>query len=188
MNDLTQVTAEYQLALDELVERLQSDPTVIAVVLMGSLAHDQVWEKSDIDLVIVRDDRKARKGSAAAALTSRGLNVHAGMFTRAEFRKSLQSAGGGSISHSMMALGRMVFTRDESLREMFEQARHIGEHDRRIAIFDAASWLLMSLDKVEKWLRVKKDAHYATVWLMQALAQLASVQLLREGILPGREA
>jgi predicted nucleotidyltransferase len=49
----------FTAALDALVKDIKRDRAILAVVLCGSLSHDTVWAKSDIDLVLVTiDDRK----------------------------------------------------------------------------------------------------------------------------------
>jgi RNA polymerase sigma factor (sigma-70 family) len=56
--------AIYNEALEALVARLKQDRYVVAAILYGSLSYDQVWEKSDIDLILVgTDERKYRPGS-----------------------------------------------------------------------------------------------------------------------------
>ena len=53
--------------VDRLVEQLKQDRSVLAAVLCGSLSHDTVWAKSDIDLVLVTiDDRKVDRTGAGA--------------------------------------------------------------------------------------------------------------------------
>jgi uncharacterized protein len=39
--------------LDALVEQVKEDRSVLAAILCGSLSHDTVWARSDIDLVLV---------------------------------------------------------------------------------------------------------------------------------------
>lgn len=180
------VRERFESALASLVRKLESDPTVVAAMLFGSLAYAKVWERSDIDLVIVRDDRKARRGSESVPLTEQGVLINASVMTRAEFRRSLQSATGVFVS--MQALGRLLFTRDEGLRQVFEDARTLGEHDRRVALLRSAAGALPVLDKTEKWLEVADDPHYAAVWLMDAVRQLALVEVFRGGEIPNREA
>lgn len=44
---------------DALVAQVKQDRSILAALLCGSLSHDTVWSKSDIDLVLVTvDDRK----------------------------------------------------------------------------------------------------------------------------------
>ena len=40
---------EFAAALDALVPQLKSDRSILAALLGGSLSHDRVWAKSDID-------------------------------------------------------------------------------------------------------------------------------------------
>lgn len=51
-----EVRARFIAAVDSFIEKLKSDPNILAVVVSGSLAYDVVWEKSDVDMtVVVRD-------------------------------------------------------------------------------------------------------------------------------------
>ena len=59
-------------ALEALVEQVKEDRSVLAAILCGSLSHDKVWAKSDIDLVLVTiDDKKVEQGRPGA-LCGRG--------------------------------------------------------------------------------------------------------------------
>ena len=49
----------FTAALDALVAQVRQDRSILAAILCGSLSHDTVWAKSDIDLVLVTiDDSK----------------------------------------------------------------------------------------------------------------------------------
>jgi uncharacterized protein len=54
------IQQQYQHAVDTLVEKVQRDPYIVAAILLGSLAYDVVWEKSDIDMLFVTEEFKAR--------------------------------------------------------------------------------------------------------------------------------
>src|SRR5690348_1220499 len=80
------IQQKFTAALDVLVEQVKRDRSILAAVLCGSLSHDTVWAKSDIDLVLVTvDDRQVDRGHLA--LDADGVNVHAYLLPRAEFRK-----------------------------------------------------------------------------------------------------
>src|SRR5215218_4691029 len=52
------VHQKFSAALNDLVEQIKQDRSILAAILCGSLSHDTVWAKSDIDLVLVTvDDR-----------------------------------------------------------------------------------------------------------------------------------
>ena len=48
----------FSTALGALVAEIKSDRSILAAMLCGSLSHDAVWAKSDIDLVLVTIDDK----------------------------------------------------------------------------------------------------------------------------------
>jgi uncharacterized protein len=43
------IQQQFTQALDQLVEQIRHDRSVLAALPCGSLSHDTVWEKSDID-------------------------------------------------------------------------------------------------------------------------------------------
>src|SRR5271156_6301804 len=85
-------------ALDELVARVKEDRSILAAIVCGSLAHDTVWAKSDIDLALVTvDDKKVERTSVS--LYASGVNVHAFLIPRTEFRKTVEGGGRNSFMH-----------------------------------------------------------------------------------------
>ena len=90
------VKQTFTAALDALVEEIKKDRAILAVVLCGSLSHDTVWAKSDIDLVLVTiDDRKIE--NSGLSLNAGGVNVHAVLMAAAS---SDRSSRGPSTTHS----------------------------------------------------------------------------------------
>jgi hypothetical protein len=60
------VHQKFTAAVDALVEQVKGDRSILAAILCGSLSHDTVWAKSDIDLVFVTvDDKKVEPGELA---------------------------------------------------------------------------------------------------------------------------
>jgi predicted nucleotidyltransferase len=49
---------KFSEALAALVEQVKQDRSILAAILCGSLSHDRVWARSDIDLVLVTSDGK----------------------------------------------------------------------------------------------------------------------------------
>src|SRR5450432_3096986 len=98
----TAVTIDKQFAeaLEGLVAHIKQDRSILAVILCGSLSHDTVWEKSDIDLAFVTiDDRKIE--CSDIALYADGVNVHAFLMPRSEFRKTVEGTARNGFMHSL---------------------------------------------------------------------------------------
>src|SRR5262245_6630364 len=93
-------------ALDGVVERIKQDRSILAAILCGSLSHDAVWDKSDIDLALITvDDKKI--ATSDVALNADGVNIHAFLMPRAEFRKTIEGSARNSFFHSLLAKGRL---------------------------------------------------------------------------------
>src|SRR3954447_16636470 len=120
------VQQKFSAALDTLVEQIKRDRSVLAVILCGSLSHDTVWAKSDIDLVLVTIDEK-KPADAGLSLYANGINVHAFLIPRTEFRKTVEGAIRNSFMHSLLAKGRLLYTHDETIAALCGQLQAIGE-------------------------------------------------------------
>src|SRR5436853_687799 len=102
------IQQKFTSALETLVDQVKEDRTVLAAILCGSLSHDTVWAKSDIDLALVTvDERKLDEPSRS--IYADGVNVHAFMFTRTDFRRIAEGSLRNSFAHSLLAKGRLLY-------------------------------------------------------------------------------
>jgi predicted nucleotidyltransferase len=173
-------------ALDDLVAQVKQDRSILAAILCGSLSHDTVWEKSDIDLALVTiDDRKV--DSAHLALYANGMNVHAFLMPRADFRKTVEGAVRNSFMHSLLAKGRLLYTHDETIAALCAKLHEIGERDTQIQLFSAATQILPPLYKAHKWFVTRGDLDYTALWILYAATPLARVEVIGARMLADRE-
>lgn len=178
--------AAFAAALDALVVRIRADRSILAAILCGSLAHDAVWEKSDIDLVLVTiDDVKMSAGSMA--LNADGINVHAWLLPRAEFRRLAEGAVQHSFMHSLLAKGRLLFTHDDTITGLCAGLHQLGAGDRDIQLLRAAMGALPSMDKAHKWLVTRGDLNYTALWVLYAATSIAAIEVVASGQLADRE-
>lgn len=176
----------YTSALDSLLGKVTADPCILAAVLLGSMAYDTVWERSDIDLLLVIQEAK-RKKEEGLCLVEAGINIHCMIATRSEFRRMLEGSVQGSFIHSLLLKGRMLFSRDEPLSELFEARQALGERDRAVQVLTTASSVIPGLTKAQKWLHVRGDHAYCCFWILKCVDALASVEVLLHGEVPTRE-
>ena len=52
------IKQQFEEALNDFIEKVKEDRNILAVILFGSLSYDTVWEKSDIDLMLITRDMK----------------------------------------------------------------------------------------------------------------------------------
>jgi hypothetical protein len=177
---------KFTAALDALVDRIKEDRSILATILCGSLSHDTVWEKSDIDLVLVTIDDK-RITSSDIALDAEGVNVHAVLLPRAEFRKTVDGSSRNSFMHSLLAKGRLLYAHDPTIDELCVSLQGIGERDTALQLLRAATSTLPAIDKAHKWFVTREDLDYSALWILWAATGLARMEIISRRLLADRE-
>jgi uncharacterized protein len=183
----------YLAALDSLVAKVRQDSYIIAAILCGSLAYDTVWEKSDIDLVLVGRDgsldeaKPLRRPFRTFGLVEDGINIHATLYSRGSFKRALEQALQSSFFSSYIAKSTLLFSLDPTIEEYYAGGRRLGAADRERGLLLAALDVLPTLAKAEKWLVVKDDPAYCFQWLTYVVGGIARMEIITAGEIPGRE-
>ena len=180
------IKQRYLEATRSFIDKVKEDPNVIAVIVAGSLAYDQVWEKSDIDMTLIVRDQVLKNESYCIVEDDITINVY--LIVRSGFKRYLDSLQGGSFGHSYFSRGQIMYCTDDSLIEYFEDFRHMGSDDQALSIFIIACELVHHCDKCRKWLTVKKNPLYAQFYLLKAADNIARMEVCLHGESPSREA
>ena len=176
----------FAAALDGLVRQVKQDKSILAAILCGSLSHDTVWARSDIDLVFVTvDDRQT--AACDIPLYAAGVNVHALLMPRTGFRKAVEGSLHGSFVHSFLAKGRLLFTHDPTIEDLFTRLQSRGQRDTAILMLRAATGVLPCVYKARKWLETRGDLAYTSLWTLYAAESVARMEVIAAGLLPDRE-
>jgi hypothetical protein len=182
----TAIQQKFTAALEGLIEEVKHDRSILAAVLGGSLSHDTVWEKSDIDLVLVTiDDRKV--ASSDLTLNADGVNIHALLMPRTEFRASVEGAVRHSFVHSFLAKGRLLYTHDPTIADLCASLSGLGARDAELQLLSAATFALPALYKAHKWFVTRGDLDYTALWILYAATPLARIEVIGRGVLADRE-
>jgi hypothetical protein len=184
--DQETIQQRFSTALDALIERVKADRSILAAMLCGSLSHDVVWEKSDIDLMLVTVDDKHLKTSDLP-LYADGVNVHAVLVPRAEFRKMVDGSLQHSFIHSFLSKGRLLYTHDETIAALCQRLQEVGRRDTALQLFRAACQALAPIDKARKWFVTRRDLDYSALWILYAATPLAQIEVISRRLVPDRE-
>lgn len=192
----TSIQEQFETALEAFVKKAREDRQVLAAILFGSLSSDRVWEKSDIDLIVVtRDDKKLfRKAGGdddevaeGATLNEHDVDIHVSMQPRSAFKKMIEGGLQSSFMHAAFARSRLLFTHDDTVRDLYDGIMAFRSRDRQVQLMRAGSHVIPILYKAEKWFHVRKDLHYAFLYIMYAVPGLAQIETYLHNQLAGRE-
>ncbi|HZS08119.1 MAG TPA: hypothetical protein VFD58_25015 [Blastocatellia bacterium] len=180
------IQQKFTEALDALIGQVQRDASVLAAILCGSLSHDTVWAKSDIDLVLVTvDDRKG--GPTDLSLYADGVNIHAFLMPRAEFRRTVEGSVHNSFMHSFLAKGRLLYTHDQTIADLCAGLHEIGARDVQVQLLRAATNALSAIYKAHKFFVTRGDLDYTALWILYAATPLAKIEVIGARLLADRE-
>ncbi len=145
-------TAAFTAALDALVPQLRSDRSILAAILGGSLSHDTRLGQVGHRPAARHGGRQARRVRRTSSLYADGVNVHALLMQRAEFRKLAEGAVHQSFMHSFLAKSRVLFTHDDTIADLCARLQAIGERDTHLALLEAGTHALPCIYKAHKFL------------------------------------
>ena len=121
------------------------------------------------------------------ALYADGVNVHALLMQRAEFRKLAEGAVHQSFMHSFLAKSRVLFTHDDTIADLCARLQAIGERDTHLALLEAGTHALPCIYKAHKFFVTRGDLDYTALWILYAATPLAQVEVIAARKLVDRE-
>lgn len=184
--EMTPIQQQFTEAIDALIEQVKEDRSILAAILCGSLSHDKVWAKSDVDLVLVTmDDRKTESGGLA--LYADGVNVHAMLLSRTELRRTVEGSLSNSFMHSFLAKGRLLYTHDPTIADLCSRLQQIGERDTEIQLLRAGCSALPLIYKAHKFFLTRGDLEYTALWILYAATSVAQIEVIGARLLADRE-
>ncbi len=184
-DEFANTVAVFNQALESFLDRVKRDRNIIAVILFGSLSHDKVWRKSDIDLILIGRDVKMTRREFC--LLENGVNIHASLYPRHKFKESLEGALQGSFLHSSFAKSTLLYTTDDTIREYYQDVQRLGSKDMELQLLRYGQMALYTFAKAEKWFEVKNDLTYSFLWIMYTVESLAKIEVTLNGEITSRE-
>jgi hypothetical protein len=106
---------------------------------------------------------------------------------RTQFRSVVEGSIHGSFDHSLFAKGRLLYTHDRSIADLFDRLRDLGERDIQIQLLHAATFALPALYKARKWLVTRGDLDYTALWILYAATPLAKIEVISARLIADRE-
>ena len=173
-------------ALDAFVDKVKGDRYIIAAILTSNLSEDNVWEQTNINLILIgRDDAKFDE---RYSLVEDSVNISVTMYPRKQYKQMLEGGLQGSELHSILSRSQVRFSRDEVIEGWHSNLDRVGDRDRETQLLNAGSGIFGLLAKAEKWCYVKKDFNYSFLYIMFVVGQLARIETILHGEVPKRKA
>jgi hypothetical protein len=180
--------ARFRAALNQFIERVADDRYVLAVVLVGSLSAETIWDRESLSLWIIETDGVSRRLPSDGKderifriLVENGINIHAELIPRSRFKKMVEGASRTAFSCNFFAQRRIVHSTDPSIKNWFEKANDIAIKDQERELLTFSTWTIHAHRHARKRLEIKGDLELAAQETLWAAHSVAHTEIIRQG-------
>jgi uncharacterized protein len=180
--------SRFQAALNQFVGRVAEDRYVLAVVLVGSLSAETIWERESLGLWIIEADGVSRRLPSDGKderifriLVENGINIHAEVIPRSRFKMMVEGASRTAFSCNFFAQRRIVHSIDPSIKSWFEKANNIAIKDQERELLTFSTWTIHAHRHACKRLEIKGDLELAAQETLGAAHSVAHTEIIRQG-------
>ena len=175
-------------ALAQFVERIMEDRYVLAVVQVGSLRLETIWQCESLSLWIIEADGVTRRIPSDGTnerifrvLVENGINIHAEVIPRSRFKKMVEGASRTAFSHNFFAERRIVASKDKSIDGWFKKANRLATKDQERELLTFSTWTIHASHHARKRLDLKGDLALAAQDTLGAAHSVAHTEIIRRG-------
>src|SRR5262245_28365818 len=180
--------ARFEAALQQFVERVADDRYVLAIVLVGSLRAETIWERESLSLWIIEADGVSRRLPSDGKdervfriLVENGINIHAEVIPRSRFKMMVEGASRTAFSCNFFAERRIVAGKDPSIESWFTKANRLATKDQERELLTFSTWTIHASRHARKRLDIKGDLQLAAQETLGAAHSVAHTEIIRRG-------
>lgn len=167
----------YQEAYEGVLNKLINNSQVIAVIVYGSMVTGDIWEKSDIDLLVISKEK-----GKADHIYSKALNIpiHIYYISKDNFIDSIKNILKGGSFHKAFFSGKLVYCTDSEIEDIHMSTKFYNDREKELRNIEILSNLLNSLHYTNKYYYTRK-IETAYQWSMEVLINYARLIMNMEG-------
>jgi hypothetical protein len=180
--------ARFEAGLQQFIDRITEDRYVLAIVLVGSLRTETIWQRESLALWIIEADGVGRRLLSDGKderifriLVENGINIHAEVIPRSRFKQMVEGASRTAFSCNFFAERRIVYSKDASIKSWFEKANRLATKDQERELLTFSTWTIHAHRHARKRLDVKGDLELAAQETLGAAHSVAHTEIIRRG-------
>ncbi|WP_040211476.1 nucleotidyltransferase domain-containing protein [Clostridium polynesiense] len=156
------IIVKYQKAYNTTIEELKKSKNILAAMVFGSMVSGDLWEESDIDLFVIKDDNCEEIKNIYTDYN--GVPVHIKLLSKGHFIKLYESSIKGGMLHRLFSSSKLCFSKDADITNIYNRGRYVADLDRE-------RWSIVYLGQLLKNLGVcKKYIYNEKIYTSYALA------------------
>ncbi|MCY6958595.1 nucleotidyltransferase domain-containing protein [Clostridium brassicae] len=144
--------AKYQRAFNNVVKKMKSNDSILAVMVFGSIITGDLWKESDIDLFVISKDNF--EGMRNIYTQEDEVPVHVKLMSKERFLNINGKDLIGGFIHRIFASSKLVFSKDEEVTAKYDIGRYYPDSEREKWNMVYLGELLKNMSVCEKYLNV----------------------------------
>lgn len=180
--------ARFKTALGNFIDQVADDRYVLAIVLVGSLSTETIWQRESLGLWIIEADGVTRRLQSDGAderiyriLVENGINIHAEVIPRSRFKQMVEGASRTAFSCNFFAHREVVYSKDPSIQSWFKKANAVATKDQERELLAFSTWTIHAVRHARKRLEQKGDLELAAQGAISAAHSIAHTEIIRQG-------
>lgn len=167
----------YQDACEIALTKFKNNDKVLAIVVYGSIISGDIWEKSDIDFLVI-----SKEENKMDTIHSKILDVpmHINYISKDIFVDSYNNMLKGGTFHKAFFMGKLVYCIDETIEEIHNSTRFYSDRDKSIRNIEILCNLLNSMHFAKKYMMTGKH-ETAFQWCVEVLKNYARILMNSNG-------
>lgn len=160
----------------------------MAVVEVGSLDDETIWDRDSLHLWIIEADGVSRRLRSDGKdertfriLVENGINIHSEVIPRSRFKLMVEGSSRTAFSCNFFATRKLVYSRDASIDQWFDQANTFATKDKQRELLQFSTWTIHAHRHALRRLEVKQDLELAKQQVMEAAHSVAYTEIIRHG-------
>jgi hypothetical protein len=185
---ISEKVGRFEKALALFLERVRSDPNLLAAVLVGSLSEETVWRRDAISLWLIEKDGVTKRLRADGedprvfrTLVEGGVNLHVELIPRTKFKRMVEGSARTAFRYSFFARRKLVYCHDPSLAQWFEEADSMARRDQERELCIATTWLIHAHRHAAQLLENDRDLDLLFQELLGGAHCIAAAEVIASG-------
>lgn len=174
---MTNIIKAYQDAYEETVKKLRSNSHIIAIVVYGSMVSGDIWEKSDIDFLVITDELDKMESIYSKVLD---IPIHINYISKNVFIHSYENLLKGGTFHKVFFTGKLVYCSDEDIQDIYQSTRFYRDKDKEYRNIEIMCHLLNGIHYTQKYISTGKiETSYQ--WCVSVVVNYARLLMNMDG-------
>ena len=187
-NELTEKKQRFQEALQQFLDRIESDRSILAAVLVGSISDETIWRKESIHLWVIEADGVQKRLKSDGnhedihrTMVEDDINLHLEMIPRSRFKQMVEGSSRTAFSCNFFASRELVYCDDPSIAKWFDSAQEVATKDQEKELLQVTTWAIHAIKHARKQLNIKEDHELAKQTLIWGAHSIACIEIVKAG-------